>query len=88
MVTMYGFGENNYDYNNLSQESARQIDLEIDALVKECYEEVLALLIQKRAALELLKNILIEKEIIDGEEVYKLICSLGPDDELCVVPPL
>ena len=88
MVTMYGFGENNYDYNNLSQESARQIDLEIDALVKECYEEVLALLTQKRAALETLKNILIEKEIIDGEEVYKLICSLAPDDELCVVPPL
>ena len=86
MVTMYGFGENNYDYNNLSQESARQIDLEIDALVKECYEEVLALLIQKRAALELLKNILIEKEIIDGEEVYNLICSLASDDEFCVLP--
>ena len=87
MITMYGFGENNYDYNNLSQESARQIDLEIDALVKECYEEVLALLIQKRAALEMLKNTLIEKEIIDGEEVYRLICSLEVDGT-CVIPEI
>jgi cell division protease FtsH len=84
---MYGFGENNYDYNNLSQESARQIDLEIDALVKECYDEVLALLTQKRVALEMLKNILIEKEIIDGEEVYRLICSLEVSGT-CVMPSI
>jgi cell division protease FtsH len=87
MITMYGFGENNYDYNNLSQESARQIDLEIDALVKECYDEVLALLTQKRVALEMLKNILIEKEIIDGEEVYRLICSLEVSGT-CVMPSI
>ena len=85
MITIYGFGENNYDYNNLSQESARHVDLEIDGLVKECYHEVLEMLLQKRSALESLKNILIEKEIIDGKEVYEIVCSLESDG-FCIMP--
>ncbi len=51
MVTTYGLGTHRYDYNNLSQGAARQIDLEIDAIVKECYESVLSSLRDNRLKL-------------------------------------
>jgi len=76
MVTRYGFGKNNYDYNNLSPFSARVVDKEIDTLVKECYQETLALLTLHRAELEFLKNELLEKEVVDGTWVYEtLLCN-------------
>jgi cell division protease FtsH len=76
MVTRYGFGKNNYDYNNLSQFSARVVDKEIDAIVKQCYEETISLLTKHRAELEFLKNELMEKEIVDGKWVYEtLLCG-------------
>jgi len=73
MVTTYGLGTHRYDYNNLSQGAARQIDLEIDAIVKECYESVLSSLRDNRLKLERLKDKLIEEEIVEGEWVYNLM---------------
>jgi cell division protease FtsH len=82
MVTRYGFGKNNYDYTNLSPFSARVVDKEIDAIVKQCYEETLELLTDHRAELEFLKNELIEKEVVDGKWVYEtLLC--GNQDTGC-----
>jgi len=82
MVTRYGFGKNNYDYNNLSPFSARVVDKEIDAIVKQCYEETLELLTDHRAELEFLKNELLEKEVVDGKWVYEtLLC--GNQDSGC-----
>lgn len=76
MVTRYGFGKNNYDYTNLSPFSARVVDKEIDAIVKQCYEETLELLTNHRAELEFLKNELLEKEVVDGKWVYEtLLCG-------------
>lgn len=73
MVTTYGFGENKFDYRNLSQEAATAVDMEIDTLVTECYEQTKRLLKSRRGELEALKNLLIEEEIIDGEKVYSLL---------------
>ena len=82
MVTRYGFGKNNYDYNNLSPFSARVVDKEIDAIVKQCYEETLELLNDHRAELEFLKNELLEKEVVDGKWMYEtLLC--GNQDNGC-----
>ena len=82
MVTRYGFGKNNYDYTNLSPFSARVVDKEIDAIVKQCYEETLELLTNHRAELEFLKNELIDKEVVDGQWVYDtLLC--GNQDRGC-----
>ena len=39
MVTVWGFGELNYDYMNMSYDAAKYVDDEIDALVKKCYAE-------------------------------------------------
>jgi len=73
MVTTYGFGENKFDYRNLSPEAATAVDMEIDTLVTECYEQTKRLLKSRRGELEALKNLLIEEEIIDGEKVYSLL---------------
>ena len=73
MVTTYGFGENKFDYRNLSPEAATAVDMEIDTLVTECYEQTKRLLKSRRDELEALKNLLIEEEIIDGEKVYSLL---------------
>jgi cell division protease FtsH len=76
MVTQFGFGEHYYDYQNLSPETARMIDIEIDELVKKCYDETLMYVTKHRADIELLKNELLAKEIVDGSFVYDLICNL------------
>ncbi|AUT18983.1 hypothetical protein DSLPV1_012 [Dishui lake phycodnavirus 1] len=76
MVTQFGFGEHYYDYQNLSPTTARMIDVEIDQLVKKCYEETLLYVTKHRAEIELLKNELLDKEIVDGSFVYDLICNL------------
>ena len=73
MVTTYGFGENNFDYRNLSPESATEVDMEIDALVANCYERTKTLLESERDNLEALKDLLIEEEIVDGDKVYSLL---------------
>ena len=72
MVTTYGFGRNNFDYNNLSPEAASDIDIEIDEIVSTCYTETIQMLRNSVNQLERLKEKLIEDEIVDGEWVYDL----------------
>ena len=49
--------------------------MEIDRLVDECYEEAKAIIGTHKRELEVLKNKLIEEEIVDGEWVYELVCG-------------
>jgi cell division protease FtsH len=72
MVTTYGFGRNNYDYNNLSPQAASDIDIEIDEIVTKCYRDTVKILRDSMYQLERLKEKLIEEEIVDGEWVYEL----------------
>lgn len=76
MVTQFGFGEHYYDWQTMSPETARQIDIEIDELVKKCYDETVMYVTKHRAEIEILKNELLDKEIVDGTFVYDLICNL------------
>ena len=73
MLTVWGFGKHNFDYNNMSPDAARRVDEEIDALVKTCYEETRDLIIMRRAELEMIKFKLIEEEIVDGSWVYETV---------------
>ena len=73
MVTTYGLGTHRYDYNNMSPSAARQIDLEIEGIVKDCYESVLSSLRENRIKLDRLKDKLMEDEIVEGEWVYDLM---------------
>jgi cell division protease FtsH len=73
MLTTYGFSNYKFDYRNMSGESSRLIDMEIDQLVDLCYKEAKSILTINRKQLEELKNKLIEEEIVDGDWVYGLI---------------
>jgi cell division protease FtsH len=73
MLTVWGFGKHNFDYNNMSPDAARRVDEEIDALVKTCYEETRDMIIMRRAELEMIKFKLIEEEIVDGSWVYESV---------------
>jgi cell division protease FtsH len=72
MVTTYGFGKNNFDYNNMSQRAAADVDLEIDEIVTSCYKNTITTLRENMKQLEDLKVKLINEEIVDGEWVYDL----------------
>ena len=76
MVTNMGFGvslgKQNADPQYLSESTNQDIDDEIHDLVDKCYEEARELLVENRPALEMVKDELMEKEIIDGQFVYDL----------------
>jgi len=73
MLTTYGFGTYNFDYRSMSGEAARLVDMEIDRLVDDCYEEAKAIIGTHKRELDVLKNKLIDEEIVDGEWVYELV---------------
>ena len=75
MLTTYGFSAYKFDYRNMSGEACRLVDMEIDKLVDACYKEATAILSTNRRQLELLKEKLIEEEIVDGQWVYDLVCG-------------
>jgi cell division protease FtsH len=73
MLTTYGFSNYNFDYRNMSGEASRLVDMEIDQLVDSCYKDAKACLETHRRELEVLKEQLIEEEIVDGQWVYDLM---------------
>jgi cell division protease FtsH len=56
-----------------SQETAREIDEEIRKMIAETYEKVKAILEQKKDKLERVAQVLLEKEVIEGEELRKMM---------------
>ena len=85
MLTTYGFSAYRFDYRNMSGDASRLVDMEIDQLVDLCYKEALGILSTNRRQLELLKDKLIEEEIVDGDLVYELVtgkCKIGRSVEL------
>ena len=69
----------------MSEEAARLVDMEVDQLVSGCYKEALAILTTNRRQLEILKDKLLEEEIVDGQWVYDLVdgkCKIGRSVEL------
>jgi cell division protease FtsH len=85
MLTTYGFSAYNFDYRRMSDEASRLVDMEIDKLVDLCYKEALGILGANKRQLELLKDKLLEEEIVDGEWVYDLVnglCKVGRSVDL------
>ncbi len=61
---------------NYSEETARQIDAEIKAVVESSYKRVHALLSENRTVLDALAARLEEKETLSGEEVDSIVKKL------------
>ncbi len=58
-----------------SEETAREIDLEVRNIVEDAIIEVRTILLDRRAALDAVAKLLMEKETIDGDELRTLIES-------------
>jgi cell division protease FtsH len=56
-----------------SEQTCREIDLEVRKILDEATEEVRTILLERRAALEAVAQRLIEKEVIDGGELRLLL---------------
>lgn len=56
-----------------SEATAREIDEEIRAVLNEAYERALQTLKEHRAGLDALVDALVEREVLAGEEVKKII---------------
>jgi len=66
-------GRDLMEEKNYSNETARLIDEEIKSIVDEAYMKAKALLQQNLDKLKLLSSTLLEKEVLDGEEVKRLL---------------
>ncbi len=56
-----------------SEETQREIDIEIKSLVNDCYEEVKSLIQKHRGRLERLAQVLEEEEVLEGERLKQLL---------------
>ena len=65
-----------------SEETAREIDIEVRRILEESTAEVRLILESRRAALEALAQRLIEKEVIDGTELRTLLEAYLPGPKL------
>ncbi|HYV37685.1 MAG TPA: ATP-dependent zinc metalloprotease FtsH [Gemmataceae bacterium] len=61
-----------------SEETAREIDIEVRKIVNDAMEEVRGILQSRRAALEAVARTLMEREVIDGAELKTLIDANEP----------
>ena len=55
--------------NDMSEDTARKIDAEVKRILDECYQKAVDLLTAHRDKLDLLTNLLIERETLDGRDV-------------------
>ncbi len=72
-----GDGERAY-----SEETAREIDVEVRKIIDDATEEVRSILRERRPALEAVAQMLMERETIDGSELRSLIEQHSPGPRL------
>ncbi len=65
-------GRDLFEERNYSEQTAVLIDEEVRRFVDACYDEARRVLTEQRAKLDLVANTLLEKEVLDGEEVKRL----------------
>jgi len=66
-------GRDIFEEKNYSEETARLIDEEVKKIIDTAYAKAKNLLLENKDKLMLLANTLLEKEVLDGEEVKKLL---------------
>ncbi len=59
--------------NDMSEDTARKIDAEIKRILDECYQKAVDILTANRAKLDLLTDILVERESLDGRDVDEVL---------------
>jgi cell division protease FtsH len=74
-----GGGDGDGDY---SEQTAREIDMEVRKIIDDATEEVRGILQGRRAALEALAKLLVEKEVVDGAELRRVLDENDPGPKL------
>ena len=77
------FENSNEEFNfvsNKSNETAREIDMEIMRILSEEYQNTLAILSENRSRLDNVAELLLKKETITGAEVRKIINGMSAQD--------
>ena len=74
-----GMGGSDRDY---SEETARRIDEEVAGIINGSYAQALELLTERRDTVEQVVEILFEKEIMEGEELRRLLGKAPADGDL------
>ena len=69
-------GRDLFEERNYSEQTAVLIDQEIRTVIDACHERARQILVTHRDKLDLLATTLLDKEVLDGEEVKRLISSL------------
>jgi ATP-dependent metalloprotease FtsH len=81
-------GRDLFEERNYSEQTAVLIDEEVRRLVDRCFEQARQTLIANRQPLERLASALLEKEVLDGEEVKRVVGAAGlPGDEPTAAEP-
>lgn len=65
-------GRDLHNEQNYSDQIAYEIDLEMQRIIKECYEKAKRLLTENRDKLDLIANTLLEVETLDAEQIKHL----------------
>lgn len=65
-----------------SEQTAREIDIEVHRIIDEATEEVRTILRTRKPALEAVAQLLIEKEVIDGDELRQVLTQLYPGPKI------
>ena len=73
----WGDGEGDY-----SEQTAREIDMEVRKIIDDATEEVRSIVQGRRAALEAVAKLLVEREVIDGAELRRVLDSNDPGPKL------
>jgi cell division protease FtsH len=73
------YGESLREY---SEQTAREIDVEVRKIIEEATDEVRTILLARKAALGAVAQRLMEKEVIDGDELHLLLEQHVPGPKL------
>ncbi|MDP2654504.1 MAG: ATP-dependent zinc metalloprotease FtsH [Candidatus Omnitrophota bacterium] len=75
-------GRDLWENKDFSEETAKQIDMEIRKIVEEAYQRAKSLLSANRDKLDLIANRLLDKETIDIDEARALLGMSGPSEKI------
>lgn len=78
----YEIDEQNTFVSNVSNETTREIDMEIRKLLKEKYNETYKLLSDNKDVLENIAKLLKEKETVTGAQIRALVSRVSLEDVL------
>jgi cell division protease FtsH len=60
-----------------SEQTAREIDVEVQKIIEDATQEVRAVLRARRSALEIIARRLMDKEVMDGAELREILAQAG-----------